>query len=74
MFSQFASLFGIGLGLVIIIFVVLVAILVFEIMMFVSALLNKRISDTRKLLWVFGMILIHPFVAIGYYFIDYKKA
>jgi hypothetical protein len=74
MFSQFASsLFGIGLGLAILLIVILVAVLVFEVWMFVNAILNKDLSDTRKLLWVVGMLFIHPFVAIAYYFTDYQK-
>ena len=41
--------------------------------MIVNAITNKHISDTARVLWVIGMLLIHPFVAIAYYFTDYKK-
>jgi hypothetical protein len=63
--------FGIGLGLIFII--VILAIFAFEVWMFINAILNKKITDTAKVLWVIGMLLIHPFVAIAYYFTDYKK-
>jgi hypothetical protein len=46
---------------------------VFEIVMFINAILNKFINGGRKALWIIGMLLIHPFVAIAYYFTDYKK-
>lgn len=53
---------------------VLLIIFAFEIWMFVSAITNKAISDTAKIWWIVGMVLIHPIVAIIYYFTDYKKA
>lgn len=52
---------------------IILAILVFEITMFVSVITNQRIPNETKLLWILGMLLIHPFVAIGYYFTDYNK-
>ena len=56
-----------------IIIIVLVAVLIFEIAMFVHVINNEFITPNTKLMWVFGMILVHPFIAIGYYFTDYKK-
>ncbi|MDB5185097.1 MAG: hypothetical protein JWN38_905 [Candidatus Saccharibacteria bacterium] len=47
--------------------------LVFEIAMIVSAIRNQAITYNAKLLWILGMLLLHPFVAIAYYFTDYKK-
>jgi len=65
------------LGLVgipaLIVYIVLLAIFIFEIAMFISVIRNKHISDTAKVLWAVGMIILHPFVAIAYYFTDYKK-
>lgn len=60
--------------MVLIVIVVLLLIFAFEVWMLISAILNKNISDTAKILWIIGMLLIHPFVAIAYYFTDYKKA
>lgn len=56
-----------------IIIVLLLLILAFEIWMFVSAITNKFITGNAKALWIVGMVLIHPIVAIIYYFTDYKK-
>jgi hypothetical protein len=53
--------------------ILIVAILVFEIAMLVSAIGNKHIDGSTKTLWIVGMFLIHPFVAIAYYFTDYNK-
>jgi hypothetical protein len=50
------------------------AVLTFEVWMFVNVIVNKNIDTTRKILWIIGMLLIHPFVAIGYYFTDYKRS
>jgi len=61
---SFAFLF-IGLALVLI--------FAFEIFMFVDAVRNPRLSDTQRLLWCAGMLLVHPFVAIAYYVLEYQN-
>jgi hypothetical protein len=38
--------------------------------MFIDVIRNPRLSDERKLLWAIGMLLVHPFIAIIYYFTD----
>jgi hypothetical protein len=43
-------------------------VLVFEIVMFIDVLQNKKLSSNDRWLWVIGMLLFHPFVAIVYYF------
>jgi hypothetical protein len=48
--------------------VVFALILAFEIWMFIDAVRNPRLTDLERLLWCLGMLLIHPFVAIFYYF------
>jgi hypothetical protein len=53
--------------------IILLAVLTFEIFMILSALQNKRLSDSTRALWIIGMLLVHPFVAVAYYFTDYKK-
>jgi hypothetical protein len=72
MLSRFALL-DVGVSELVII-IVLLAILAFEIAMFISVICNKHISGKAKALWIIGMLFIHPFVAIAYYFTDYKKA
>jgi hypothetical protein len=46
---------------------------VFEVWMIVDAALNKKISDKAKIWWIIGMVIIHPFVAIVYFFTDHRK-
>ncbi len=55
--------------------IILAALLVFafEVWMIVDAALNKKISDRAKAWWIIGMLIIHPFVAIAYFFTDYRK-
>lgn len=60
--------------LVLIIIILALAIAAFEIWMFVHAIINKRLAVTNKILWIVFMLLIHPFVAIAYYFIEYNKS
>ena len=50
----------------------LLALLVFEIAMFVDAYKNPKLTANSKLLWMVGMVLVHPFVAIVYWFM-YRK-
>jgi hypothetical protein len=46
---------------------------VFEIWMIVDAAINKEITDKAKAWWIIGMLIIHPFVAIAYFFTDHRK-
>jgi hypothetical protein len=69
---NFFSIYGLGaFGLLL--FPVIAIVFIFEIFMIVSAITNDRIDDTRKILWVIGMLIVHPFIAIAYFFTDYKK-
>jgi hypothetical protein len=70
MYMHPAPHFGPWLPLII---VTLVLIGAFEIWMIVDAALNKKISDKAKAWWIVGMLLIHPFVAIAYFFTDHRK-
>lgn len=63
---------GLGTGFALIV-LVLVAIGVFEIWMFVDAIKSPRLTDSRKLLWCAGMLVIHPFVAIAYFVLEYQN-
>lgn len=56
-----------------IIIIVVLLIAAFEIWMIVDAALNKKISDKAKVWWIIGMFIIHPFVAIIYFFTDHRK-
>lgn len=58
--------------LILIALVVLVgiAIVLFEIKMFIDVIKNPNLSDIERIVWLAGMLLIHPFVAIAYYFIS----
>lgn len=75
MLGQFAY-FGPGPGdsrFIIALIVIGLAVLAFEITMFISAIRNQAITDNVKAMWIIGMLLVHPFAAIAYYFTDYKK-
>jgi uncharacterized membrane protein YoaK (UPF0700 family) len=75
MFLNFASIdLNLESSVLLIVIVAVLAVLAFELVMFIHALLNKYISDKRKLLWLIGMILLHPFVAIAYLFTDYRTS
>jgi hypothetical protein len=52
---------------------VIFLIFIFEVVMFINAIRNKNISSTAKVLWIIGMLIFHPFVAIAYFFTDYKN-
>ena len=73
MLSSFAFL-GLSPLLGFIVTIVLLAIFIFEVVMFISVISNKFITDSARIFWILGMLLLHPFVAIAYYFTDYKKA
>jgi hypothetical protein len=65
---------GAAVGAVLFLVALAIAVLVFEVVMFIDVIRNPAISDERKLLWAIGMFLFHPFVAIAYYFTDHKAA
>jgi hypothetical protein len=56
-----------------IIIVIAILIFAFEIWMIVDAAINKEITDKAKTWWIIGMLIIHPFVAIAYFFTDHRK-
>jgi predicted membrane protein len=49
------------------------AIFVFEVFKFVNVIRSKAVIYNACLVWILGTLLIHPFVAIAYYFTDYKN-
>ncbi len=70
MYTHHAWHLGAWLPLIII---VALLIAVFEVWMIVDAAINKKLTDKAKAWWIIGMILIHPFVAIAYFFTDRRK-
>ncbi|HEV7453882.1 MAG TPA: hypothetical protein VGO07_01340 [Candidatus Saccharimonadales bacterium] len=57
----------------IIIILAALLILAFEIAMFVDMLNNERLTQQNKIIWACAMLLLHPFVAIFYYFTERSK-
>ena len=45
----------------------LALILAFEIWMFIDAYKNTHLSSNAKVLWLVGMGLLHPIIAVVYY-------
>lgn len=70
---MFRNLAVAGPLFVIAIVIILIAVLAFEIAMFISVIKNKYISSNARILWIIGMFLIHPIVALVYYFTDHKR-
>lgn len=75
MINSLARLSNLGTSgpFTVIIILVAIVILAFEIWMFVDLIQNENLSTETKLIWALGMLLIHPFVAIIYYFISSPK-
>jgi hypothetical protein len=69
----FSSILGLAGGLLLLVIFAGLFVLVFEILMFISAVTNTAISNETRILWLVGMVLLHPFVAIAYYFTDHQK-
>ena len=68
-----ASVLAASIAVVVLIILAVALILLFEIWMFIDVIRNEQISSDRKLLWCLGMIFIHPFIAIIYYFTDHRR-
>jgi hypothetical protein len=68
MYGYYASHLTAWLPLIVI---VLLVIGTFEAWMIVDAAINKRISDKAKAWRIVGMLIVHPFVAIVYFFTDH---
>jgi len=59
--------------LILLAIVIGVLILIFEIKMFIAILKNPELTEIEKAIWCVAMLLIHPFVALAYYFIEHQK-
>jgi hypothetical protein len=66
---------GAGVSIILVIAISIFAILIFafEIWMIIDAATNKEITDKAKAWWIIGMLIIHPFVAIAYFFTGHRK-
>ncbi|HSX27540.1 MAG TPA: hypothetical protein VLG25_02030 [Patescibacteria group bacterium] len=53
--------------------VALLAIIAFEVYMFLDVLKNPGLSDNERIIWVLGMFLLHPVIAIVYYFVAHSR-
>lgn len=51
----------------------IIAFIWFEVWMIIDAYKNKKLSDTAKALWIIGILLFHPVIAIVYYFTTSTK-
>jgi len=70
MYSHHAWHLGAWLQVIIVLAILIAA---FEIWMIVDVALKKNLSDKAKTWWIIGMIIVHPFVAIFYFFTDRRK-
>jgi|GEM_PF-1590213 len=63
-----------ALGIALLILALLL-VLAFEVWMLVDVLAYRKVPTRHKVWWVIGMFLIHPFVAIIYFFVRpaYKR-
>ena len=48
-------------------------VLAFEVWMFVDVINSKSLTSDERVIWALGMLLLHPFVAIAYYFVKRKS-
>jgi hypothetical protein len=58
---------------ILLILVLFLPLLFMEVYLFVHAMRNPQITTAARLVWGIGMLLIHPFIAIIYFFTDYQK-
>jgi len=61
------------LGVLAVFSVVAAVILIFELLMLIHVIRNQFIPTNKKAIWIIGMLLLHPFIAIWYYFSDYRR-
>jgi hypothetical protein len=50
-----------------------VLVLAFEVWMFIDVFKHPTLNNNKKVLWMLGMLLLHPIIAIIYYFTEYKN-
>lgn len=64
-------------GWVALIILALLLVLAFELWMLVDCITNKKVPTPHKVWWIVGMFLVHPLVAIAYFFasrLHYNKS
>ncbi|HEY1835849.1 MAG TPA: PLDc N-terminal domain-containing protein [Candidatus Saccharimonadales bacterium] len=55
-------------GWIALIILIVLLVLAFELWMLVDCITNKKVPTRHKVWWIIGMFLLHPFVAIAYFF------
>ncbi len=70
--SHHWQLSGLTLFLTFVVSLAIAAILAFEIWMFFDCVLDRKMPSKNKVWWIVGMLLLHPIVAIFYYFIVHR--
>lgn len=50
-----------------------VAVVIFEIIMFIDIIKNKKLTDIEKILWALGFIFFHFIISVIYFFTAYSK-
>jgi len=70
MYSHHVWNLGIWLPIIVVAALLIAA---FEVWMIIDVAINKKINDKAKVWWIIGMVIIHPFVAIVYFFTDRRK-
>jgi hypothetical protein len=70
MYSRHVLHLGVWLPILLVIALLFFA---FEVWMIIDAAINREITDKAKAWWIIGMLIIHPFVAIAYFFTDHRK-
>ncbi len=58
---------------ILLIIVLFLPLLFMEIYLFVHAMRNPKITTTARWMWGIGMLLVHPFVSVIYFFTDYQR-
>lgn len=67
LFATITSITG-GTTLLLIAALLFSLVLAFEIWMFIDVFSNPKLTQQSRILWAIGMLLLHPFVAIVYFF------
>ena len=64
---------AIGISLAVLVALACIGLLWFEIAMFLDILKNPKLDSTQRLIWAFGMLLLHPIIAVVYYFAAHSR-
>ena len=65
--------FGFPELLILLLVLLSIGIFVFEVLMLIDAITNKKLAGSEKVVWVLLLILIPGFMSLAYYFMAYSK-